>query len=195
MKRVKLKYPVIVEGRYDKSTLASFVDAPIFPVGGFAVFNSSELRALIRAVAKDGVIILTDSDGGGRQIRSYLNGILDPALVHNAYVPKIKGKEKRKPHPSKEGVLGVEGLDGQTLLNALAPYFADSEAKEQGEPILPKDLYLAGLAGGADSAAKRGTLAKKFDLPPDLSSKAFLTALNVVTDKEGFLSAVKELGL
>ena len=150
---------------------------------------------LFKAVAKDGVIILTDSDGGGRQIRSYLNGILDPALVHNAYVPKIKGKEKRKTHPSKEGVLGVEGLDGQTLLNALAPYFADSEAKEQGEPILPKDLYLAGLSGGADSAAKRGTLAKKFDLPPDLSSKAFLTALNVVTDKEGFLSAVEELGL
>lgn len=193
MKKIRLKYPVIVEGRYDKSTLCSIFDAVIFPVGGFSVFNSAETKQLLRLISKDGVIILTDSDGGGRQIRSFLNGILDPSLVHNAYVPKVKGKEPRKSRPSKEGILGVEGLGREALVRALAPFAVGEGESPRGEEILPTDLYLAGLSGGQESSKRRAILASSFGLPPDLSAKAFLAAINLVSDKDGFLGRVDEL--
>ena len=35
----KIKEVIVVEGRYDKNTLRQTVDAAVFPVDGFAVFN------------------------------------------------------------------------------------------------------------------------------------------------------------
>ena len=88
----KLTLPVIVEGKYDKNTLSQIFDGVIIPVGGFGIFNSKEKQALLRKIGKDGVILLTDSDGGGKQIRSFLSGILPKDAVHHLYIPKIAGK-------------------------------------------------------------------------------------------------------
>ena len=117
---VKIKEALVVEGRYDKNTLAQLVDAPIFVTDGFGIFTDPEKLALLRTVAgKRGLIVLTDPDGGGLVIRNHLKGAIDPALVKHAYVPDVPGKERRKAAPSKEGKLGVEGMDPETLLTAL----------------------------------------------------------------------------
>ena len=76
MKRMKIKYPVLVEGKYDKNTLLQIIDTTVVTTSGFAIFNSKEKQAFIRRIGEGGVILLTDSDGGGRQIRSFLLGIL-----------------------------------------------------------------------------------------------------------------------
>ena len=102
--RPAITMPVIVEGRYDKSALLGIFDATVITTGGFSVFNSSEKRALIRKIAENGVIVLTDSDAGGKQIRSYLSSILPKEKIFNLYIPRIAGKEKRKTAPSKEGM-------------------------------------------------------------------------------------------
>ncbi len=117
---VKIKEALVVEGRYDKNTLAQLVDAPIFVTNGFGIFKDPATLALLRSAAeKRGLIILTDSDGAGLVIRNHLKGALPPELVKHAYIPDVPGKEKRKAAPGKEGKLGVEGMDPETLLTAL----------------------------------------------------------------------------
>ena len=69
MDKKKIAFPILVEGKYDKNTLLQIFDAHIISLGGFGVFNSKEKQQLIKRIAKDGIIVLTDSDGGGRQIR------------------------------------------------------------------------------------------------------------------------------
>ena len=113
----KISLPVIVEGKYDKIKIDSIFDARVFISGGFGVFNSKERQALLRRIAKDGVILLLDSDGGGVQIRSFLNSILPKEKIYNLYIPKIEGKERRKSHPSAAGTLGVEGMEPIALAN------------------------------------------------------------------------------
>ena len=116
MEKIKIDLPIIVEGRYDKSALMGYLDAKIITTGGFSIFNDKEKQALIRRIGENGIILLTDSDGGGKQIRKFLQGIIPKEKIHNLYIPKIEGKEKRKSKASKEGTLGVEGMDKDTIL-------------------------------------------------------------------------------
>ena len=120
MERIKISLPIIVEGRYDKSTLAGFIDAQIITTGGFSIFNNKEKQTLIRRIGQNGIIVLTDSDGGGKQIRSFLSGIIPQDKLHNLYIPKVEGKESRKRKPSASGTLGVEGMEKEVLLRLLA---------------------------------------------------------------------------
>ena len=107
---IRIREAIIVEGRYDKNTLAQIVDAPILETSGFGIFHDSQRLALLRRLAETrGIIVLTDSDGAGFVIRNYLRGAIDPTQVKHAYIPDVAGKERRKRTASKEGKLGVEG--------------------------------------------------------------------------------------
>ena len=91
--RIKVDRPVIVEGRYDKLRIASLIEGTVITTDGFGVFKNSEKKALIRRLASErGVIILTDSDGGGLVIRSYLNSVLPKDKIINLYSPAVKGR-------------------------------------------------------------------------------------------------------
>ena len=103
-KKKNLKLPLIVEGKYDKCALSSLFSGLIITLGGFSVFNSKEKQAMLRKISENGVIVLTDSDGGGKQLRSFVSGMLPKDKVYNVYIPKIKGKERRKTKSSREGV-------------------------------------------------------------------------------------------
>jgi ribonuclease M5 len=198
VEKARLKYPIIVEGKYDKNTLSQIFDGTIISVGGFSVFNSKEKQALIRKMARDGIILLTDSDGGGRQIRSFLQGILPPDRIYNAYIPKIEGKEKRKQKASASGLVGVEGMSREVLLKALAPFIEDGgrvtkNTVNSSKMITKVDFYEDGLAGGDNSSAKRAELCKVFDLPCDMTAKALLEALNLLFDYDTYKSALEKL--
>ena len=120
MDKIRIKEALAVEGRYDKNTLSQLVDAPIFVTNGFGIFKDPEMLALLRAVAeKRGLIVLTDSDGGGLVIRNHLKGAIPPELVKHAWIPDVPGKERRKAAPGREGKLGVEGMPPEVLLAAL----------------------------------------------------------------------------
>lgn len=117
---IRIREAIIVEGRYDKNTLAQVVDAPILETSGFGIFHDGQRLALLRRLAETrGIIVLTDSDGAGFVIRNYLRGAIDPAQVKHAYIPDVAGKERRKRIASKEGKLGVEGMRPEVLLEAL----------------------------------------------------------------------------
>lgn len=124
MDKIPISLPVVVEGKYDQIKLASIIDATILTTEGFGIFNNKEKRALLRALSKNGIILLTDSDGAGGMIRSHLQSFLPPDKIYHLYIPQIAGKEKRKKSPSKAGTLGVEGMDA-ALLREMFQKFAD----------------------------------------------------------------------
>ncbi|MBQ8720204.1 MAG: DUF4093 domain-containing protein [Clostridia bacterium] len=192
-KKIKVRFPVLVEGKYDKITLSSIIDANIVVLGGFSVFNSEQTRKLVRKLAeKTDVILLTDPDGGGRQIRSYILGILPKERVHQLHIPKIMGKEARKRRASRSGTLGVEGMSREIIERLFLPFA--TEQAEQKNPVTVIDFYRDGLSGGEGSAAKRARLAERLDLPKDLSSKALLEAINLICGREEYEAALKEIG-
>ena len=194
MEKLKILYPVLVEGRYDKIKLDSVLEATVITTDGFRVFNHGEKLALVRALSeKTPVIVLTDSDGAGKLIRSHITSALPKDRVIQLYIPKVQGKEKRKAAPSAEGTLGVEGMDAALLRNLFAPYAegADGEAPVIRENKLSKvDFYLDGLSGGEGSAAKRDELAAKFGLPDGMTANALLAALRLLCTYEEYLAAV-----
>ena len=189
--RIKISLPILVEGKYDKNTLLSIFDTTVVTLGGFGVFNSKEKQALIRRIASSGIIVLTDSDGAGKVIRSFLNGIIPKEKIFNLYIPKIQGKEKRKTSPSKEGFLGVEGMGREELVRVLSPFIVgdDSNAitrKKDTELITKVDFYMDKLTGAENSAFRRDELARHFGLPDGMSANALLEALNIITDREEY---------
>lgn len=187
---IRIREAIIVEGRYDKNTLAQIVDAPILETSGFGIFHDRQRLALLRRLAETrGIIVLTDSDGAGFVIRNYLRCAIDPSQVKHAYIPDISGKERRKRTASKEGKLGVEGMRPDVLLEALRRAGATIEGEETmaaGARITKADLYAAGLTGGADSRAARQWLLAQLDLPEHLSTNALLEVLNALMTREEF---------
>ena len=191
-KRIAL--PIIVEGKYDKITLTSLFDCTVITTGGFGIFNSEEKQLLIRRIAKDGVILLTDSDAGGGQIRSFLRSILPSDKIFNLYIPKIEGKERRKQKGGKAGTLGVEGMPREVLERVLLP-FTDGEKLNTGtgEAVTKLDFFLDGLSGGANSSARRSQLCALMELPPDMTANALLEAVNLLYSKEKYRELVAKL--
>ena len=183
---IRIREAIIVEGRYDKNTLAQVVDAPILETSGFGIFHDSQRLALLRRLAETrGIIVLTDSDGAGFVIRNYLRGAIDPAQVKHAYIPDVAGKERRKRTASKEGKLGVEGMRPEVLLEALrrAGATIDEESTVKGKSITKADLYDLGLIG-PDSVEKRKALCKRLELPEHLSTNALVEVLNLLMSRE-----------
>ena len=157
---IKINEVIVVEGKYDKIKLSSIVDGLIIETDGFGIYNDREKLELLRKLAPvRGVLILTDSDAAGFQIRSYLNGCLPKGTVKHAYIPDIYGKEKRKDHVSKEGKLGVEGIDAGLIIKALeAAGVSAISTDDEKRRISKTDLFELGLTGGTDSAERRKRL-------------------------------------
>ena len=185
---LRIKEAIVVEGRYDKSTLAGVVDTLILETAGFGVFKNEERLAFLRRVAAArGLIVLTDSDGAGFVIRNYLKGAIPKERLKHAYVPDVYGKERRKRAPGKEGKLGVEGMSPAVLLEALRRSGATFEGEappQRREAVTKADLFGLGLAGGTGSAEKRRELLKRLGLPEHLTANGMLEALNLLFSRE-----------
>ncbi len=198
MDKISLPMPIVVEGKYDKIKLSAVFDGCIITTDGFGIFNQKEKLALLRRLAdKTGIIVLTDSDGAGKLIRSHLTSAIPPEKIFQLYTPRIDGKESRKEAPSKEGILGVEGMEAKLLYDLLAK-FADANGYS-GTPAAPRaavtktDLYLDGFSGGTDSAAMRDRLAARLSLPTGMTANALLAAVNILITKDEYLRAIDEI--
>ena len=187
---IHIEEAVIVEGKYDKIKLSNFLDAMIVETGGFAIYKDKKRLQFIRRLAMErGIIILTDSDHSGFQIRNYIAKGLPPQQVKHLYIPDVYGKEHRKQKPSKEGKLGVEGMRPEVILETLrragATFLDEAAAPAPAwTPITKADLMEWGLAGGADSARRRQVLLRRLDLPEHLTANGMLEALNLLVSRE-----------
>ena len=190
---IKISQAIVVEGRYDKNTLSQIVDAPIFETSGFHIMKDKATQALLRRVAMErGLIVFTDSDGGGFVIRNFLKQIIPAQYLFHAYIPDIYGKEKRKSVPGKEGKLGLEGMSRDVILTALENCGANFHPSEK-RPITKQHLFALGLSGQANSSILRKQLLKKLELPEHMSANAMLQALDVLYSPEELADILKEL--
>ncbi len=200
---MKVDLPIIVEGRYDKSKLSSLVEADIIVTGGFRIYKDREKLALIRRLAqRDRIIILTDSDRAGFQIRRYIAGAVPPDRIVHIYIPEILGKEKRKAAPGAQGILGVEGVPSHILRRAFeeagvvvenAGQAPAAPNRPSGPAITKADLYALGFCGGEGSVQRRRALQKRLSLPQALSANALPGVLNRIITREELSALAEEL--
>lgn len=193
---LKIREAIVVEGRYDKNTLAQIVDAPILETKGFGLFKDPKQLELLRNVAKKrGLIVLTDSDGAGFVIRNHIKSAIPAKYLKHAYIPDVAGKEKRKAAPGKEGKLGVEGMNPEVLLatlkNAGATIEGESMARENDQ-ITKQDFVEFGLSGGLNASERRKRLQNRLHLPEHMSANALLQALNLLLSREELGEIVRE---
>ena len=113
--------------------------------------------------------------------------------VKNLYIPSVPGKESRKPHPGKEGLLGVEGMDAALLRRLLAAVGEAEAAPRSGSPITYADLYELGLSGTSGAAERRRGLLHSTGLPLRLSKRALLQVLNSLYTREELEALCRQL--
>ena len=191
-RKLNIPYPIIVEGKYDRIRLLCVCDAHVITTDGFEIFKKSETLSLLRQLSlKTPIIILTDSDGAGKLIRSHVTSAIPPERLIQLYIPKIKGKEKRKAQPSAEGTLGVEGMENKVLIDILSPYEDGEAVRRLSENKLSKtDFYVDRLSGHTDSSARRDELAQKLSLPSGMTANALLAAVKLLLSYEEYLHLV-----
>lgn len=195
---LKLQEVLLVEGKYDAARLHNLVEGTILTTDGFRVMKDRALQKMLKDLGcARGLVILTDSDAAGFKIRHFVTGLVGAEHVLQAYVPAIAGKEARKDVPGKEGLLGVEGIPDELILQALQDALQsrplqntmDSEAAD----ITYSDLYDWGLSGTANSAGQRRALLRQLGLPPRLSKKELLQVLSTLYTREGLLRQLEQL--
>lgn len=210
MDKLRIDRVIVTEGRYDKIKLSSLLDATIVTTDGFAIFRDRERQALIRRYAETvGILTATDSDGAGLVIRNFLCGIVPKGSIEHVLIPPTPGKERRKSAPSKEGTLGVEGIDADILRRLFAPYASSCDAPARppngrcrasvsapppvSDPIDRADFYADGLMGGANSSERRLELLKILNLPKNLSTGALIDAINRLGGRALYESALSAI--
>ena len=146
---------------------------------------------------KTGIVILTDSDSAGLKIRSFVKQLAKDGTVFDAYVPEICGKERRKAVGGKEGLLGVEGISEDIILDALkksgAQVCGKREEKRSKTPILKSDFYALGLSGRENSGKIRKKLLAEISLPSKMSANMLLGVVNRLLTKEELCALVDKI--
>ena len=197
MEKIHLSQVVVVEGKYDRLRLKPFLDALIIQTDGFRIYKDPQKIRLIRETAlQHGVVVLTDSDRAGFQLRGFIKNIAAGAEITHLYIPQVLGKEKRKAAPGKENLLGVEGFSEAALreLFEQAGLLSSSPPAVRGRRITKQDFFADGLSGGPDAAERRARLIQKLGLPHYLTANALLELLNARMDYEGYREMLEEEG-
>lgn len=191
---LKIKEAVIVEGRYDKLKLSNLLDTLIVETGGFHIYKDKEKLKFIKKLASErGIIVLTDSDHSGFQIRGLLSSEIPKEQIKHLYIPDVFGKEKRKNKPSKEGKLGVEGIDDQTLLSLFEKQGIKADKVTKSDSVTSYDLYDLGFSGTDGAKQKKKKLLKSLDLPEFLSTSSLLSYINSSMTRQEFVSLAEKI--
>ena len=161
----KIKEVIVVEGKDDISAVKNAVDAEVFQVNGHAVRKNKSIELLKLAYENKGLIILTDPDYAGEEIRKYLYKHFPNAK--NAYISRISG--------TKDGDIGVENASPEDIITALekARFSLDNS-----ENIFNLDLMIDyNLIGKDNSADLRALLGAELGIGYS-NGKQFMAKLN-----------------
>ena len=175
-----LKEVLIVEGKADVIAINRAVEADCITTGGFHLTRRT-LENISAAYKKRGIIILTDPDSAGENIRNFLSKKF-PEAKH-AYIPRDEATANND--------VGVEQASPESIRKALS--------KVRTLEINPREEFTAAemisfkLAGGEDSSKLRDKIGAALGIGFG-NVKTFVRRLNNygVTRAE-FLEALKNV--
>ena len=170
---VKINETVIVEGRDDTINLKRAVDCFTIETHGFGIRRET-WEQIEKAYSERGIIIFTDPDHSGEEIRRKLTERFPDA--GQAYITRKDALKK--------GDVGVENAEPEVIAGALlrardlmkrkAPLEEDISAKD---PITMNDLDELGLSGGEGSRELRQEAGKALGIGY-ANAKGFLRKLS-----------------
>lgn len=169
MERLRIKEAVIVEGRDDSINVLRALDCLTIETHGFGI--KKETTALIeKAYNEIGIIILTDPDYSGEEIRRKLAERFPDAL--HAYISRADA--------TKKGDIGVENASPEAIKYAITKARKDKKERDINDNSFMftiETLENAGLSSGDGAKARRETLGKLLGIGYG-NTKSFLNKLN-----------------
>lgn len=160
---IKIKEVIVVEGRDDITAVKRAVDAELIAVHGYSV--KKNLERIEKAYENNGIIILTDPDFAGLQIRRIITERFPEAK--QAFITRKEG--------TKDGDIGVENAEPEAIITALEN--AKYEKLESEDIFSIEDLFEYHLTGHSNSKELRERLGEKLRLGYS-NGKQLLSKLN-----------------
>jgi ribonuclease M5 len=176
-----IKELIVVEGKNDAHAVRQALgDVDIIWTEGYGL-TKEKLDYIAKMATRRGVIVFTDPDTVGEQIRSRIR----------AYVPQAKHTYLSKSVAVKRGDIGVENASSDEIRRAFANIQQEQEIVR--ENFKTEDLLLAGLVGSRRASEYRRALGRKLGIG-DTNAKQFLHRLNRFgVTRESFLQAMEEV--
>lgn len=175
-----LKEVLVVEGKMDTVAIRRALEADTIETGGFTLAPYT-LKQIEAAYKRRGIIILTDPDGAGERIRSFLTKRFPEA--GQAFVPKLKATANND--------VGIEQAEPEAILEALAKV-RHHEYRPKAEFTI-MDMFQNGLSGSPAASARRAALGAKLGIGYG-NVKRFLERLNHYgVTREEFCKALENL--
>ena len=177
---MKIKEIIVVEGRYDTAAIKKSVDAITIETHGYGI-NNNTWELISRAYETNGIIVFTDPDHAGEQIRRRILERFPDAM--EAFLDRNDA--------DKNGDIGIENASPESIREALAK--AKCSADMSDELFTMEDMFITGLLGQADSASRRKAAGKRLGIGY-ANGKAFLQRLNRFgITREEFCRALEEI--
>ena len=154
MDKINIEQAIIVEGRDDVTAVSEAVNALIIPTHGFGI-TAETWGVIAKAYEEKGLIILTDPDHAGEEIRRKLT---------EKFPEAIQADVSRSEATAADDI-GIENAKPETIAEALEKALARAgkEAKAiQAETIYAdmSDLRELGLAGTEGATEMRAEVAR-----------------------------------
>lgn len=178
---MRIKEIIIVEGRDDTAAVKKSVDAVTIETHGYGI--TSRIWELIgKAYAEKGIIIFTDPDHAGRQIRKKLTERFPDA--GQAFLDRSDA--------TRDGDIGIENASPESIRAALSMAHCTLE-NSSAEELDMQDMIRYGLTGQADSALRRKVAGKALGIGY-CNGRTFLQRLNKFgITKEKLEKALQEI--
>ncbi|MCK5096750.1 MAG: ribonuclease M5 [Desulfobacteraceae bacterium] len=177
---MQIRETIVVEGKDDESAVKQAVKAEIIITHGFGI-SEATFQTIEWAQKKNGIIIFTDPDTVGEQIRNRINNRIKGCK--NAFLTKAEARKKDN--------IGIENANPESIIDALKKAKCIETTIKNIFTI--EDLRANKLMGAPDAAQRRQELGKILRIGYS-NAKQLLNRLNHYNiSKSEFNQAIKKL--
>lgn len=154
MALLRVNQAIVVEGRDDVNAVKAACDALIIATHGFGI-SAETWKEIEKAHKEKGIIVLTDPDHAGEEIRRRINEKYPDAV--NAFIDRGDAESG--------GDIGVENANPQVIMEAIEKALElsgrkESESEEEKVFADMKDLAEFGLSGCEGASERRSAVCK-----------------------------------
>ncbi len=178
--KISIAEVIVVEGRDDETAVRNAVFASTIATHGFHI-NKNTWKLIENAYKSRGIIIFTDPDFAGEQIRKRIKERFP--LAKEAFLSQKSA--------TKDGDIGIENAKPNAIREALSKVKYTEKVFE--ECFTQEDMINAGLTAGSGSRERREKLGNMLGIGY-ANTRSFLKKLNEYgVTREDFLKKLKEI--